>query len=106
MNFAEQLLSDCEEFFELSASDTECDKLDRATEALRNFLERQSDGWTNYSDEELARATQCRLMEIWRIIPASQKLRDPNLRDYYDELVTRLEETSGFETDYDEGDIA
>jgi hypothetical protein len=102
VKLSETLLVDCEEFFDVIANEAGDVKLDRSIESLRNLLERDADGWTYHSDETLARATQCRLMEIWNLIPKSEKNIDPDLREYYDYIVGQLEDLSGYETDDDE----
>lgn len=99
MYLNESLLNDCEEFFELIVNEQDCEKLDRAIESLRNVLERDIDGWTSYEDEKLARIVQCRMMEIWSLIPKSEKTADPNLSDYYENIISQVEEASGYETD-------
>lgn len=99
MKLSESLLIDCEEFFELIFNEANDVKLDRAIDSLRTLLERDMDGWTDHTDEVIARAAQCRLMEIWGLIPKSEKAADPDLKEYYDNLVSELEDVSGYETD-------
>lgn len=95
----EEILCDCEEFFDLIVNELGDLKLDLATDKLRTFLERDVDGWTQHPQEVLARAVQCRIMEIWSLIPRAEKKADPDLKEYYDNIVNRLEELSGYETD-------
>jgi hypothetical protein len=95
----EQILRDCEEFFELIVNESGDLKLDQAIDKLRTFLERDVDGWTQHSEEVLARAVQCRIMEIWGLIPRAEKQADPDLKEYYDTIVGQLEDVSGYETD-------
>ena len=102
MKFSECILMDCEEFFELIDNEADNSKLDQAMDSLRNLLEEDIDGWSDDSEEGLARAAQCRLMEIWGLIPKTEKSMNPDLREYYDNLVNRLENVSGYETDEEE----
>ena len=95
----EEILRDCEEFFELIVNESGDVKLDLAIDKLRTFLERDVDGWTHHSEEVLARAVQCRIMEIWGLISRAEKQDDPDLKEYYDNIVEQLEGVSGFETD-------
>ncbi len=99
MKLSEMLLSDCEEFFDVIANADGDLKLDQAIDALRIFLERDADGWTDQSDEVVARAAQCRLMEIWGLISRQEKVENPDLKEYYDNLIYQLEDVSGYETD-------
>lgn len=102
MELNETLLRDFEEFSELIVNEEKNVVLDRAVESLRNFIERDVDGWTEHTESELARIAQHRLMEIWGLISKAEKKADPDLREYYDNIVTELEEISGYETDDDE----
>jgi hypothetical protein len=102
MNLSVTLLNDCEEFFEAIANEKSCPRLDRAIDGLRNFLERDVDGWTNHTDEIVARAAQCRLAEIWSLISREEKALNPDLEQYFENIEMELEEISGFETDGDE----
>ena len=104
MNLSETLLIDCEEFFEAIANEKSCPRLDRAIDGLRNFLERNVDGWTNYTDEVVARAAQCRLAEIWSLVSREEKNLNPDLEQYFEDIERELETISGFETDGDECD--
>lgn len=104
MKLSETLLNDCDEFFELITNEDSDLKLDQAIDSLRVFLEEDADGWTDYSDEAIARAVQCRLMEIWKLIPKAEKFIDPDLYDYYENILEQLEEYSGYEKD-DEEDL-
>ncbi len=99
MKLSETLLNDCEEFFEAIANEKSCPRLDRAVDGLRNFLERDVDGWTNYTDDVVARAVQCRLAEIWSLISMEEKNLNPDLEHYFENIEMELEEISGFETD-------
>ena len=99
MKLSETLLIDCEEFFEAIANEKSCPRLDRAIDGLRNFLERDVDGWTNYTDDVVARAAQCRLAEIWRLVSREEKNLNPDLEQYFENIESELEEISGYETD-------
>ncbi len=98
---SEDLLDTCEEFFSLIANEKKDADLEDSIESLREFIEKDVDGWTNHTDEELAHAIQCRLFEIWNLISAEEKSINPNLEDYYDEIISQLESASGFEMDFD-----
>jgi len=104
MRLNESLLSDCEEFFEQVAFGDDCADLSEAIESLREVLVRDVDGWTNFSDERLARLVQCRLSDIWGQIPKTQRNANPDLKEYYGNIIEQLEELSGFETDECEED--
>ena len=95
----EQLLSDCDEFFDLIVNEEGSAKLNQAIDSLKNLLESDVDGWTQLPEDVLARAVQCRLMEIWGLIPRAEKQADPDLKEYYDTIVHSLENVSGYETD-------
>ena len=100
----QSLLNDCEEFLELVENNQENSELETAIESVRRFLEHDVDGWTNFSEPELARAVQCRLAEIWKLIPRSEKKNNPNLHDYYDQIKEQVAEISEYEND-DEFDV-
>jgi hypothetical protein len=95
----ETLLNDCEEFFDLIANEEQNVKLDKAVDSLRVFLERDIDGWTNHSEHVLARAVQCRMMEIWGLISKAEKAGHSELKEYYDQILAVVEDVSEFETD-------
>ncbi len=99
MRMNEHLLSECEEFFELIVNEEKNPSLTKAIHSLREFLEKDVDGWTSFDDEKLARAVQCRLMEIWGQIPRAEKIESADLKDYYDEIIYHLESVTGCETD-------
>ena len=101
MRFNETLLIECEEFLGNIINEENNQNLTLSMEALRDFLEKDVDGWTNSSDDALARAAQCRMMEIWGLISRGEKSLNPDLKEYYDEIVSRLENVSGHETDAD-----
>ena len=92
-----ELLDRCEEFFDLVAVDGDTTELDFAIDSLRQLLEGDVDGWTQYSAFDLACATQERVEEIWSLIPESAKKSNFNLCDHYEELTQWLEEESGYE---------
>ncbi len=102
MKLSETLLIDCEEFFDAIGYAIECPKLIRAIEGLRYFLERDVDGWTNHTNEVLARAVQCRLTEIWSHLNEDEDLDQGDLSFYYRNLLEELEDYSGFESEDDE----
>ena len=106
MQLSEQILNDCEELFILIQSEEVEAKMDYAIQSLQSLIESQVDGWTHYSDEMYARTVQHRLMEIWSLISSEAKIRAPELREQYDKIVQNLEGVSGYETDFDEDDIA
>jgi len=99
MRLNEHLLAECEEFFELIANEEKNLRLTKAMESLGEFLEKDVDGWTSLDEEKLARAVQCRLMEIWGLIPRTEKSANADLKDYYDEIIYHLEGVTGCETD-------
>lgn len=103
MHLNESLLSECEKFFDLIFNEIADVKLGRAMDSLRIFLERDVDGWTEHTDEVIARAVQCRLMEIWGLVSPTEKAADPDLKEYYDNLISQLEDVSGYEADEDCG---
>lgn len=94
-----EFLSNCEEFFGQIANEDGDLELSNAIDSLREFLERDVDGWTNYADHVLARAVQCRMMEIWGLVSNAEKQQNPDLEDYYNQLMEQIEEVSGYETD-------
>jgi hypothetical protein len=95
----ETLLGDCEEFFSLIANEEQNVNLDKAIDSLREFLEQDIDGWTSHSEQVLARAVQCRLMEIWGLISKAEKSEHSELQEYYDQILEIIEDVSEFETD-------
>lgn len=105
MLFNETLLTDCEEFFALVANEEQNVKLDKAIESLREFLERDIDGWTNHPDDVLARAVQCRMIEIWRHISRAEKVNHSELKEYRDHIMAQIEDLSPYETDDPEEEL-
>ena len=99
MELNESLLSECEEFFELIPTEKHDSDLDRAIDSLRTFIEHDLDGRSHDPEDVFARAVQCRLMEIWGLISKADKAADPNLSDYYENVMSQLEDVSGYETD-------
>lgn len=97
MRLNNELLIECEEFFELINNEQEDSELGHAVADLRELLERDVDGWTNYSNSRLAEMVLSRLQEIWELIPKEEKKENPNLCDYYDSFCALLEEDEDFE---------
>jgi len=89
MRLNEELLERIEDFFDLIPNDEGEVELDSAMDHLRRTVEENLDGWTNYSEDELAFKALCGLEEIWDLIPESK--RDSALEEYYEDLVQELE---------------
>lgn len=100
----QQLLQACEELFDQISTENEREKLAGAISALRNFLEKDVDGFTQYADEKLAYAVQSRLEEIWRLISKNQKNGNSNLVDAYEDILALTEDASGYEAEYPDDD--
>lgn len=90
MRLNEELLEKVEEFFDLIPNDQGEVELDSAMDRLRRLLEEDIDGWTHYSDDELAFKVLCRMEEIWDLIPDADK-EDSDLEEYYEEIMRSLE---------------
>lgn len=100
----QQLLQACEELFDQISIENEREKLAGAISSLRNFLEKDVDGFTQYADEKLAYAAQSRLEEIWRLISKNQKNENSNLVDAYEDILALTEDASGYEAEYPDDD--
>jgi hypothetical protein len=106
MRLNERLLNECEEFFDLIVNEEGSLELSDAIESLREFLEKHVDGWSNLTDEKLASAVQSRLMEIWGLIPRSEKAVNGDLKEYYDAIIYGIEhmdECAADDREYEEG---
>ncbi len=90
MRLNEELLEMVEEFFDLIPNDQGEVELDSAMDRLRRLLEEDIDGWTHYSDDELAFKVLCRMEEIWDLIPDADK-KNSDLEEYYEEIMRSLE---------------
>lgn len=97
MRLNENLLERCEEFFDLIANQERCEELGEAVDSLREFLEKDVDGWSNLSEGDLAHAVQCRLKEVWRLLSRNEKAANSELGEYYEDLLQEL----GSFTDYE-----
>ncbi len=98
----EMLLEKLEELFELVANENDCEQLHAEMDSLREFLERDVDGWTNHTDETLAFEVQDRLEEIWNLITDQEKTDNHLLEDHYEDLMAELERICGYEIDSDD----
>ena len=90
MRLNEELLEMVEEFFDLIPNDQGEVELDSAMDRLRRLLEEDIDGWTHYSDDELAFKVLCRMEAIWDLIPDADK-KNSDLEEYYAEIMRSLE---------------
>lgn len=95
----QELLQGCEELFDQISNENGCEELAEAISSLRNFLEKDVDGFTHYADEKLAYAVQSRLEEIWMLISKKEKNENSNLADVYQELLALTEDASGYEAE-------
>ena len=90
MRLNEELLEKVEEFFDLIPT-IDLEKLDFSMDSLRHFLERDVDGWTEHSHEELTEAVAERLVEVWDLIPEEER-NNSDLIEAYNELSKMLSE--------------
>lgn len=95
----QELLQSCEDFFDQIANINDDENLDDAILALRLFLERDVDGFTQNSDEKLSRTVQSKLESIWQMICREEKSENLDLVDLYTELLTITEDASDYESD-------
>lgn len=95
----QQLLLKSEEFLDEIVNENRDDELECAIESLRNFLEKEADGFTNTRPEKFCYAVQCRLEEVWDLVSANEKKINFDLAAYYDELMSVVEEHSGYEAE-------
>lgn len=96
----EELLERGEEFLELIANEDENVDLDFAIDSLRTFIERDVDGWTSYSEDDLAIAVQGRLEEIWNLISPQEKSDNYLLEEHYEDIMNDLEEIVKLDSEY------
>lgn len=99
---SQTLLENCEEFLEQIANENHCEDLNAEMESLRFFLEKEVDGFTSTSSQELAYAIQCRLEEIWNLISPDEKKINPGLEEHFGELMTQIEQISEYQGDRSE----
>ena len=86
----EELLSQCEEFFDLIANENEDELLANSIESLRTLLEGDVDGWTSLSEEDLRFSVESHLEEIWSLITDEEKKDNYMLEDFYEEIMSEL----------------
>lgn len=99
MSVNQELLDQCEDFFELILNEEQNEEIDFAVDSLRHFLEKDIDGFTQHSNEKLALAVQSRLSELWDLISEEELETNEDLQSTYQELLGTLEEMSGYEAD-------
>ncbi len=95
----QELLNSCEELFDQITNDEESEDLDEAIDGLRSFLEKDVDGFTQFTDDRLAYFTQSRLEEIWKLISKNEKEMNPDLFEMYQEILEVTEDASGYEAE-------
>ena len=93
------LLPKTEEFLDEIVNENRDENLDFAIESLRSLLEKEADGFTYTPSDELAYAVQCRLEEIWNLISTKEKKINFDLAEYYEDLLSEVEEYSGYEAE-------
>lgn len=98
----QELLSSCEEFFDQIVNDEEDEDLDQAIDSLRSFLEKDVDGFTQFSEEKISYITQSCLEEIWELISKDEKEMNPDLFEMYQEILEVTEDASGIQAESDE----
>lgn len=99
---SQTLLEKCEEFLEQIANENHCEELNFEMESLRFFLEKEVDGITTTSSQELAYAVQCRIEEIWDLISPDEKKINPDLEEHFGELMTQIEQISEYQSERSE----
>lgn len=100
----QQLLQACEELFDEISNENGCEKLNKYLTSLRNFLEKDVDGFTQYADGKLAYAVQSRLEEIWKLISKKEKNENSDMVAAYEDILALTEDASGYEADYPDDD--
>jgi hypothetical protein len=94
MRLNQSLLNSIEDLFAYIENGDECEELVEAMNFLRNILERDIDGYTNYSDSWIGFLVQSRLEEIWELLSMEERASNVHLRDYYFTFMDELEQIS------------
>lgn len=98
MRLNEDLLERVDELFELITNEQDSEDLDFAMNSLRQFIEKDIDGWTNFSEGELALAVQNSMEELWDLISDQEKRENYLIEEYYEDIMVDLEVVSGYES--------
>lgn len=85
-----ELLERVEEFFDLIVVADEDVELVAEMESLRQFLERDIDGWTKLPSEELAAGVLSRLENVWEFL-SNEAQRHNDLPEHFEEIMSELE---------------